>query len=105
MASAPVLHAVCCMLRVKCSVELLALECPSSLVPYFILRAAQNPFEHMHRDSDVEGMSDGFDPMTAYGAHQLLPALRLIPYLCTVNTSGLHIGVSVQCFMHLPNRV
>ncbi|GAB4823934.1 hypothetical protein N2152v2_010980 [Parachlorella kessleri] len=28
----------------------------------------QNPFEHLYRDSDVEGMSDGFDDSTAYGA-------------------------------------
>lgn len=28
----------------------------------------QNPFLHLYRDSDVEGMSDGFDDATAYGA-------------------------------------
>jgi len=28
----------------------------------------QNPFEHLYRDSDVEGMTDGFDEHTAYGA-------------------------------------
>ncbi|XAR72833.1 Fucosylgalactoside 3-alpha-galactosyltransferase [Bertholletia excelsa] len=27
----------------------------------------QNPFHHLHRDSDVESMSDGHDNMTAYG--------------------------------------
>lgn len=27
----------------------------------------QNPFDHLYRDSDVEGMTDGFDPATAYG--------------------------------------
>lgn len=27
----------------------------------------QNPFDHLHRDSDVEGMSDGWDNGTAYG--------------------------------------
>lgn len=27
----------------------------------------QDPFKHLYRDSDVEGMSDGFDPGTAYG--------------------------------------
>ena len=27
----------------------------------------QNPFDHLKRDSDVEGMSDGFDDLTAYG--------------------------------------
>ena len=28
----------------------------------------QNPFPYLVRDSDVEGMSDGFDNGTAYGA-------------------------------------
>ena len=28
----------------------------------------QNPFPFLIRDSDVEGMSDGFDNATAYGA-------------------------------------
>jgi len=27
----------------------------------------QNPFDHLYRDSDVEGMSDGYDEPTAYG--------------------------------------
>lgn len=27
----------------------------------------QNPFHHLHRDSDIEAMSDGFDEDTAYG--------------------------------------
>lgn len=27
----------------------------------------QNPFLHLHRDCDVEGMTDGFDNQTAYG--------------------------------------
>ena len=27
----------------------------------------QNPFDHLYRDSDVEGMTDGFDDQTAYG--------------------------------------
>eukprot|EP00873_Tetraselmis_striata_P028570 jgi/Tetstr1/448834/TSEL_036060.t1 len=27
----------------------------------------QDPFQHLYRDSDVEGMSDGFDDRTAYG--------------------------------------
>ncbi|KMZ57406.1 hypothetical protein ZOSMA_86G00410 [Zostera marina] len=27
----------------------------------------QNPFDHLHRDCDVESMSDGFDNVTAYG--------------------------------------
>ncbi|PNH08499.1 hypothetical protein TSOC_004946 [Tetrabaena socialis] len=28
----------------------------------------KNPFEHLYRDSDVEGMTDGFDERTAYGS-------------------------------------
>ena len=28
----------------------------------------QNPFNFLVRDSDVEGLSDGFDERTAYGA-------------------------------------
>ena len=27
----------------------------------------QNPFSHLHRDSDIEAMSDGWDNATAYG--------------------------------------
>ena len=27
----------------------------------------QNPFQFLHRDCDVEGMSDGWDNATAYG--------------------------------------
>jgi hypothetical protein len=27
----------------------------------------QNPFDHLYRDHDVEGMTDGYDPPTAYG--------------------------------------
>ena len=27
----------------------------------------QNPFDHLYRDSDVEGMTDGHDSGTAYG--------------------------------------
>lgn len=27
----------------------------------------KNPFQYLYRDRDVEGMSDGFDEMTAFG--------------------------------------
>ena len=27
----------------------------------------QNPFQNLYRDRDVEGMTDGFDDITAYG--------------------------------------
>lgn len=39
----------------------------------------QNPFDHLHRDSDVEGMSDGWDPGTAcelHDVHAVVHALR-----------------------------
>ena len=36
----------------------------------------QNPFNFLKRDSDIEGLSDGFDDRTAYGARKTvaLPA-------------------------------
>ena len=35
----------------------------------------QDPFLHLHRDCDVEGMSDGWDNGTAYGeAHLQFPS-------------------------------
>jgi hypothetical protein len=27
----------------------------------------QNPFKHLYRDHDIEGMTDGFDKPTSYG--------------------------------------
>ena len=27
----------------------------------------QDPFRFLHRDSDIEGTTDGWDPATAYG--------------------------------------
>ena len=33
-----------------------------------LLLRLQNPFPYLIRDADVEGMSDGFDNATAYGA-------------------------------------
>ena len=27
----------------------------------------KNPFDHLYRDEDIEALSDGFDPQTAYG--------------------------------------
>lgn len=38
------------------------------LVPAQDIVTLQNPFNFLQRDSDVEGMSDGFDNGTAYGA-------------------------------------
>lgn len=32
----------------------------------------QNPFNFLSRDADVEGLSDGFDERTAYGAAQVV---------------------------------
>lgn len=46
----------------------------------------QNPFQHLHRDCDVEGMSDGWDNATAYGgllgcSSSVLFMLRPLPFL------------------------
>lgn len=32
-----------------------------------MILCVQNPFKFLYRDSDVEGMTDGFDERTAYG--------------------------------------
>ena len=38
----------------------------------------RNPFGYLHRDSDVEGMSDGWDDGTAYGwADPLLDPIKV----------------------------
>lgn len=34
----------------------------------YLSHPPQNPFDHLYRDSDVEGMTDGFDERTAYGS-------------------------------------
>ena len=39
----------------------------------------QNPFDHLHRDCDVEGMSDGWDNATAYGRRYELCHLCFLP--------------------------
>ena len=33
----------------------------------------QNPFEHLHRDVDIEGLSDGFDEKTAVSQQPMFP--------------------------------
>jgi hypothetical protein len=38
-----------------------------------VCRSSQNPFPYLVRDADVEGMSDGFDNATAYGANTFVP--------------------------------
>lgn len=45
------------------------MPCAPALAPCSDVDIAtlQNPFDHLYRDSDVEGMTDGFDPLTAYG--------------------------------------
>ena len=45
-------------------------QCPGAGCPphlTFSRAQLQNPFDHLYRDHDVEGMSDGYDPPTAYG--------------------------------------
>ncbi|KAK4481467.1 hypothetical protein RD792_012366 [Penstemon davidsonii] len=46
----------------------------------------QNPFDHLHRDSDVESMSDGHDNMTAYGYNDVFdePAMGWARYAHTM---------------------
>lgn len=45
--------------------------------------AAQNPFDFLYRDSDVEGMTDGFEERTAYGSEFKVQApLALLPGCC-----------------------
>ncbi|KAG6406408.1 hypothetical protein SASPL_134008 [Salvia splendens] len=46
----------------------------------------QNPFDHLHRDSDVESMSDGHNNMTAYGFNDVSdePAMGWARYAHTM---------------------
>lgn len=46
----------------------------------------QNPFNYLHRDSDVESMSDGHDNMTAYGYNDVFdePAMGWARYAHTM---------------------
>ncbi|KAH6816903.1 Nucleotide-diphospho-sugar transferase family protein [Perilla frutescens var. frutescens] len=46
----------------------------------------QNPFNHLHRDSDVESMSDGHNNMTAYGFNDVFdePAMGWARYAHTM---------------------
>jgi Nucleotide-diphospho-sugar transferase len=50
----------------------------------------QNPFNFLERDSDVEGMSDGFDNGTAYG--------ECVCHRHSFN-NALTIAVTMKCFM------
>jgi hypothetical protein len=47
-----------------------------SCAPDVDIVTLQNPFNFLTRDSDVEGLSDGFDERTAYGASPLRQAPR-----------------------------
>lgn len=38
----------------------------------------QNPFRYLHRDCDVEGMSDGWDNATAYGEHAVVTQYQFL---------------------------
>ncbi len=48
----------------------------------------QDPFKFLIRDSDIEGMTDGFDNNTAYGSPLLLPASR-----CACHASQLFVAL------------
>jgi len=39
----------------------------STLLSDVDILTLKNPFDHLYRDEDVESLSDGFDPQTAYG--------------------------------------
>ena len=43
----------------------------------------QNPFQHLHRDCDVEGMSDGWDNATAYGGILSLLSFYVFQVICS----------------------
>ena len=60
----------------------------------------QDPFLHLHRDCDVEGMSDGWDNGTAYGEAHLQLSEDGIPYVPTLSlwpsAGGSHEGAGAQ---------
>lgn len=62
----------------------------------------QDPFKKLHRDSDIEAMSDGFDENTAYGANEPeAPAARWAPRAAETTAAkrwgALFGGTGVRC--------
>jgi arabinosyltransferase len=61
----------------------------------------QNPFQHLVRDSDVEGMSDGWDAAKAYGYNDVFddPAMGWSRYSHSMRVSVMNrFGLPV-CFL------
>eukprot|EP00873_Tetraselmis_striata_P001105 jgi/Tetstr1/421369/TSEL_012338.t1 len=55
----------------------------------------KDPFPHLHRDHDIEALSDGFDPRTAYGWDDVFddPQMGWSRYAHTVRTFMLNSGL------------
>jgi hypothetical protein len=62
----------------------------------------QNPFDHLVRDVDVEGMSDGWDDAKAYGYNDVFddPAMHWSRYSHSMRVSVINrfASVSYTCF-------
>jgi hypothetical protein len=62
----------------------------------------QNPFDHLVRDVDVEGMSDGWDDAKAYGYNDVFddPAMHWSRYSHSMRVSVINrfAAVSYTCF-------
>ena len=71
----------------------------------------QNPFQHLHRDADVEALSDGYDPRTAYGYVDGLddPSMGWSRYVQTMRiyvlNSGLFYIQPSARTLHLMDRI
>lgn len=61
----------------------------------------QNPFGHLHRDSDVEAMSDGWNNNTAYGK-DLVMLLQLCHILFTPCQWPQKCSMLAHCYLQWP---
>ena len=66
----------------------------------------QNPFDHLYRDHDVEGMTDGYDKPTAYGHIDGIddPTMGWARYAQVCCTSGRarELIMFHLCVLHIP---
>ena len=55
----------------------------------------QNPFQFLHRDTDVEALSDGFDDRTAYGWNDGIddPSMGWARYVATMRIYVMNSGL------------
>lgn len=60
-------QAVACNLRMTWHGKRIGSPAPPPCCSDVDIVTLQNPFDHLYRDSDVEGMTDGHDSGTAYG--------------------------------------